>query len=147
MELMSIGQQGFDFDKIGAWRYQTGPQFQDGQALSLYLSGVSEPVFFQGQEASMVLETLKESAENISYIPPDITYIPPVPNLNEYFYKADRPSSLQKEHRLQEIEILIGSVWQRCWLNNPCLETPIYEQFCGWRLELAKDFGVELPSP
>jgi hypothetical protein len=52
-------------DAIAAWRYQTHPEFPNDHVVYLYLSGIYEPIFFEGEEAELLLRLLKASSHNI----------------------------------------------------------------------------------
>lgn len=64
--LMRIGELGFNFDAVVGWRYQTQPEIPNDRVLYLYLSGVSEAMIFEGDEADVLRQLLNVSSQNIA---------------------------------------------------------------------------------
>lgn len=63
--LIRIGNSWFCMDAIAAWRYQTHPEFPNDCVVYLYLSGIYEPIFFEGEAAELLLRLLLASSHNI----------------------------------------------------------------------------------
>lgn len=66
LRLIKIGSSGFNLDAVAGWRYQTHPQFPNDCALYLYLSGMSELLFFEQPEADVVERLLTASSQKIA---------------------------------------------------------------------------------
>lgn len=63
--LIRIGNSWFCMDAIAGWRCQTHPEFPNDCVVYLYLFGIYEPIFFEGEEASLLLRLLLASSQSI----------------------------------------------------------------------------------
>ncbi|MBV9389690.1 MAG: hypothetical protein JOZ78_24980 [Chroococcidiopsidaceae cyanobacterium CP_BM_ER_R8_30] len=65
--LIKIGNRGFSLGAIVGWHCQT-PSLSDNQTVLLYLSGVSEPMCFEGKEGKLLLQLLENASQDIAFL-------------------------------------------------------------------------------
>ena len=63
--LIKIGGRGFCLEAIVGWHYQAS-LLPDNQTVLLYLSGVIEPMCFEGKEAKLLLQLLENASQDIA---------------------------------------------------------------------------------
>lgn len=66
--LIRLGDKGFNLEAIAGWLYQTQPEFPNDKVLYLYLSGINEPMHFEGEEAQIIEKLLNTSSQHATSI-------------------------------------------------------------------------------
>lgn len=64
--LIRLGDKGFNLEAIAGWLYETHSEFPNDKVLYLYLSGINEPICFEGEEAQIIQKLLNSSSQHIT---------------------------------------------------------------------------------